>query len=218
MSEIPPSPATRPSYGFGADDSPGDLPLASPPAERWSKTAVTGFVLSLIGCLGITAALGFVFGIFGLMATRDGRLRGRGLAIAALPISILTGAIFVCLLLLLAMGRDFGLMTRRLAIVLTSESARTDEALAQFRLSCSEEFNEVVSKDGLGAWFDQVQAKHGTLVEFGAPVPSDKPMVFQLEAKFSGGVAKIEMFCVLEGRHMPLDDIQIDGSSPRQRD
>ena len=70
-------------------------PVGVPPAfnepVRWSAAAVAGFVLSLVGCLIVTAPLGLILGIVGIVTTRGGRRRGMGLAIAAIPISLLTG-------------------------------------------------------------------------------------------------------------------------------
>ena len=183
---------------------------------RWSKTAVTGFVLSLIGCLGITAALGLVFGIFGILATRGGRLRGRGLAVASIPISILSGAVSLLILLAITMGQELIAINNGLATLLKSEAARTEAALTQFRANCSDNFREAVSDDDLRAWLDQVQAKHGTLVSFGPPTPSEQRLAFHMEGKFTGGVADIEIRGVMTRWHLRLDDVLIDGSSPRR--
>lgn len=80
-----------------------------PDRRRWSKLAVTSFVLGLLGLvLSVFAAIpAFLFGVLALIQikrSRD-RLRGRGLAIAGVGFSILFMAVFVCLLKLALLWR-----------------------------------------------------------------------------------------------------------------
>jgi hypothetical protein len=61
-----------------------------------SAAAVTGFVSSLVFCLPlVTQLLGLVLGIVGIAKTSAGRARGRGLAIAAVVISLVVGGLWV---------------------------------------------------------------------------------------------------------------------------
>ena len=219
MSEMPPLPPTPPPpEGFEPDEEYPAQAAIGAASVRWSKTAVTGFVLSLIGCLGLTAALGLVFGFFGLLATRGRRLRGRGLAIAALPVSVLTGTLFVVGLLLYGMAGELRAVHSQLGTLLKTESARTSAAISTFRTCCSPGFNAEVQNEPLLDWFNKVQAAHGTLVQMSPPKPSNDSFAFHFDAEFVRGKAQVDMFYVLDGRHLRLDDIEIDGSSPRRPD
>lgn len=80
-----------------------------PNRRRWSKLAVTSFVLGLLGLvLSVFAAIpAFLFGVLALVRikrSRD-RLRGRGLAIAGVGFSILFLTLFICLLKLASLWR-----------------------------------------------------------------------------------------------------------------
>ncbi len=80
-----------------------------PNRRRWSKLAVTSFVLGLLGLvLSVFAAIpAFLFGVLALVRikrSRD-RLRGRGLAIAGVGFSILFSALFICLLKLASLWK-----------------------------------------------------------------------------------------------------------------
>ena len=77
MTQFGPPPVPPP--GMAMPDARSDPP-------PWSAAAIGAFVLSLLGFIGITAVLGLIFSIVGIVATRRGRRRGMGLAIAAIPI------------------------------------------------------------------------------------------------------------------------------------
>lgn len=64
-------------------------PAPKPPV---SGLAVTGFVFSLLFGCGILSAVGLVLSLAGLRATKDGRLSGRGLAIAGVVIGAVGAA------------------------------------------------------------------------------------------------------------------------------
>jgi len=71
-------------------------PLSSPPASQPGKTsglAVTAFILSLIFFLPIVPLIGAILGIISLATFRPDR-RGKGLAIAAIPVGLVI-AIFL---------------------------------------------------------------------------------------------------------------------------
>ena len=76
-------------------------PVEQPPAPRPSgsenRAAVAGLIASNIGfaVLFVGGVVGIVFGIVALSRSRDGRVRGRGLAICAIVVgvaSIITSA------------------------------------------------------------------------------------------------------------------------------
>ena len=61
-----------------------------------STAALVGFVSSLVICIPLlTQLLGAILGIFGVVQTSGGRRRGRGLAIAAICISLLAAVVWV---------------------------------------------------------------------------------------------------------------------------
>jgi len=82
--QIPPStPAYTPSY-----------PLSQPAHSQTSVAAILSLVFGILGpcCVGITGILGFILGIVALRQIRrgEGKLTGKGLAIAGVVISGLT--------------------------------------------------------------------------------------------------------------------------------
>jgi hypothetical protein len=107
-------PVTATIYGAPPPES---LPR---PAVRPSTSplAITAFVLSLLFFLPLLPFIGFVLGIIAL-ATWKAPRRGRGLAIAAIPVGLLSTALGASLLLLPAvlMGYNRGkLKVARLAV------------------------------------------------------------------------------------------------------
>lgn len=90
----PPPPPPGPPGGF--QPPPGYQPYAGgPPAQsNNSGMAVTGMVLSLVGLIPcfwffqVPGLLGIIFGFLGMGQTKDGRQRGRGMAIAGVVIGI----------------------------------------------------------------------------------------------------------------------------------
>jgi hypothetical protein len=78
-----------------AYNTPGTDPYLEP--ERTSLAAIMGFIFSLVGCcLGVTALLGAPLSIIGMInvGRSNGRLGGRGLAVAGLLISLLNLAVW----------------------------------------------------------------------------------------------------------------------------
>ncbi len=201
---------------------PPDLPAANGPfppvAAPWSAAAVSGFVLSVIGCLGVTAVLGLIFGIVGISRTRDGVRRGRGLAIAAIPISVVTGFISVGVMFFLVLAAHTTELSVRIPQVFTADRAHAAEAVSIVRELASSEFNESVSVDQLLAWLDKVRTTHGKLVQIGLPVAvpgSSGKVELSFETKFVNGTANILVAVKPEGLQMKLQDISVGGLSPR---
>ena len=188
----------------------------------WSAAAITGFVLSLLGCVGITALLGFIFGIIGVVRTKEGQRRGLGLAIAAIPISLITGAISVLigfsLLVLWQMGPQFARLGEALE---SSDPAATVTAIRTFS---SDSFNQAVSDEDLRNWLDQVRTAHGKLVEPGRPAApptetEDGGIRFSQQAKFVNGTASVTIELKRDGLlSFQIDDFAVDGVSPRKTD
>lgn len=213
-----------------SQEAPGNAPTPPytpsdttdfPDPLQWSAAAITGFVLSFLGCTGVGAPLGIVFGIVGLVRTRGGRRRGFGLAVAAIPISLLTGVLFV----VIAIGMMLGSATRAAASevkeVLRTRPADIAMAVSSLREICSEDFSAEVGAEELRAWVEAVRAKHGRLVQLEGLIhqPSGRSSgkaSIGLEGKFINGRANITITFKVEGlRRVTVDDIEVDGVSPR---
>jgi hypothetical protein len=96
-----PGPGPSSSYGNGYSGSPG--PQGPPPAPSnpsFDGFSIAGFVLSIPGC----ALFGLIFSIIGIVRTKGGAYRGRGLAIAGLIISILWMLFWIVLWILSALS------------------------------------------------------------------------------------------------------------------
>ena len=213
MSQLPPD-SPYPNGLVPDPMQPHDAPAAYQP-KRWSVPAVSGFVLSLIGCMGVPAVLGFILGIWGLVATRDDRRRGRGFAIAALPISVVTGAISVLLLFTVVYAQNVGVVHRQLPLLLGSDPAAVGEATMKLRSVCTDDFNEVVTDERLRDWLGEIRETHGTLAE----IQPDFSRIADggITGKFVNGSAPIQLRFITGRRWASrLDDIAIDGSSPRE--
>ena len=103
-------------------------------------------------------------------------------------------------------------------------SADATSAAVGLRGLCSDDFNDAVSDDDLESWIDKVRTTHGKLVDLDLstsrprPVPGE-PRSLVLDAKFVNGPAALKIKMVQEDlTHQKIDDIEIDGSSPRRSD
>jgi hypothetical protein len=135
-------------------------PPQAPYEQRTSRLAIASFVLGLIFCIPyITPTLGLVFGFIAFIAIgrSEGRLRGRGLAIAGLVISVfvllghvwmtqrvvafaaLPGELVNAFLRDVRQG-DFAMARTRLASDLAAEI--TDEELAALKRRLAQEHGE----------------------------------------------------------------------------
>lgn len=205
--------------GMPQGDLFGTPPTAYQPPP-WSAAAIAGFVLSLIGCTGITAPFGLIFGIIGTVTAREGRRRGRGLAIAAIPISLVTGIISVVIaasMIVVAAGMA---LVAQLPTVLDGRAAGVETAVSTLREAATDGFKDAVSDEALRLWLAQVAAKHGRLVEVPTASPVQPPSTpgrqrLNLEGKFVNGRTNITITFALQGWQFKLDDIEIDGASPR---
>jgi hypothetical protein len=190
----------------------------------WSKSAIAGFVCSLFGCLGITAVAGLILGIIGIANTTGGRRQGRGLAIAAIPISLLLGVLSIIGYLILAMGATLNTIPDRLEAALQPEAFASGEATQIIRQLASSGFNESVTDAELNEWYAAITAKHGRLVKiliaedgsFLQRAP-DNAWRVALKGRFVNGTVDIFVPLKSEGRFGPIrmGNIEIDGLSPR---
>src|SRR3990172_2575126 len=130
---------------------------------RWSAAAIGAFILSLLGFLGVTAVLGLIFGIGGIITTSGGRRRGMGLAISAIPISLVTGVMFIFLLSVFFFGARAMAIPVTLQTALGADSATVADSANALREIGSAAFNKEVSTEALQAWITQINFKHGKL-------------------------------------------------------
>jgi len=87
MSQVPP----------GAPQGPGQFPQGSnfpqqnpPPGQsRTSGAAVASLICGIVGCTIIGGLLGLILGLVGISATKNPAVKGRGMAITGLILSIL---------------------------------------------------------------------------------------------------------------------------------
>ena len=211
MTRLPPTsvPPPVPAYSDSVPSGP----------KPYSGAAIAGFVLSLLGCAGITALLGFVLGIVGILSTRDGRRRGMGFAIAAIPISLITGGLSIGLLIGIATVARGVAVVVQLPIFLSGDTADFPRMAASIREFGSDDFKEAVSEETLTAWLAHVTDTHGKLNALTdpddiEPVEAGNALEFNLKGRFAKGPADITVRFVLAGFSVELDDIEVDGFSP----
>jgi len=181
----------------------------------WSGLAIAAFVLSLLGFLGFTAVLGIILGIAGIFATRGGTRRGVGLAIAAIPISLVTGAIslFVVLgtIFLIRVVAEF---PKKLEPILMAKQFDS-LVIENFRHIASTKLSATVSDLELESWLASVRTKHGSLVKIeGFDTSVDPAHTVVLSGRFVNGSASIRVdFKADSLTDIRLEDLAIGGSS-----
>lgn len=149
--------------------------------KPYSKAAVTGFVFSLLMCLpGLHAVLGLIFGLVGLGKTSGGEMRGRGLAIAAIPISILAGLVSTGGAFMMAMfgvaGAQMVMETpQALKAVFLAPSADLGKATAALRPLCSDAFNAKHDDEAIRSWVTGVGKEYGAMVKVAGPPVNQPP-------------------------------------------
>jgi len=207
----PPPPTPYGAHAVGAQDA----------TKRWSASAIAGFVLSLLGCTGIGAVLGLILGIVGIVVTRDGRRRGLGLAIAAIPISLLTGAMSV----MIALSTVFFIGLKTIVEDLPTFLELDASGMAELRNLTTDDFDSEVTDEDFRNWLAQLGEKHGRLMPISIasapPTTSqrDGKVVISLPGKFVNGSANISIALSREGvGELRIDDIEVDGVSPRAPD
>jgi hypothetical protein len=186
----------------------------------WSASAVAAFVLSLLGCAAIPAIFGLILSIVGIRATRDGRRRGRGLAIAAIPISIITGIGSLGLGVFGYASFALARYTKTLPNVLSADAPSPEQAISILRNTATSDFNESVSDERLVSWLQAVLQTDGRLIALGSvkPVKSTGVANFwtvQFAGKFVNGLRTIELDLATSDWTFHLNDIRIAGKSPR---
>ena len=203
----PPSPAgSSPLGSYGSRPAP------------WSAAAIGGFVLSFFGCTIVPAVLGLILGILGIRSTRDSRRRGRGLAIAAIPISLATGLLSLPLTVAAIFFVAIADLTKTLPDVLSASEAGLDRSIPVLRQLATEGFNQRLSDEQLKNWIRKVQEKNGRLMGLEPIVGTQDrgSRSVQFEGKFVNGRQVIEVDLAKIGWRLKLRNIRIGGESLRE--
>ena len=138
------------------------------------------------------------------------------MAVAAIPISLVTGVLSILMLFAFQTGTSVRGVHKQLSVMLGGDTSRSAEAVEAFRELCSDDFNDAVSDEGLIAWLSATRAAHGTLASLQrAPARSGEAISFYWEGKFVKGMATIKTAFAFREWRLKLDDIEVDGSSPR---
>lgn len=218
MSEMPPPP---PSSEFGRA---APVPAGPPP---YSASAIAGFVSSLLGCLGITALLGLILGIVGVMKTKDGQRRGMGLAVAAIVLSCITGLVSVILVpvlvFLVALGATISPVVKAMEDELGSQGLAAADFTSIVRRAANDEFNEEVTDDALMGWVSEIRSRHGTAVRIEldgqgqTQQASNQRFAITFDAKFVNGSQPVQLWIEVKSLlDYKLDDFSIGGLSVRE--
>ena len=123
-------------------------------------SALIGFICSFLLFL---APIGVILGIIGIIVTRGGRRRGRGLAIAAIPIGVLM-SLFVVVLTVSAFAVWESMKTATAATkILKTSTVHVHETADEFYTAQDERFRLAVAQPQFEAWVAGVIKKHGSL-------------------------------------------------------
>lgn len=215
------NPPPPPGYSMSPASDAYSAQQLGPP--RWSALAVTAFVLSIIGFLGVTAILGIIFAVAGIAVTSGGRRRGLGLAISAIPISLVTGGLGAVVAYVGYTSIHMYKTTEGLVPVLSSSSEKAADGAESILALSSASFRANVEKSQLEQWLLDINRKHGSLTKFEANTETGiltanaaGNAVFNVRGKFTNGPALMRVTfssdSLLDYR---IDDIEVDGLSPR---
>jgi len=218
MSQLPPADP------FGQAPPPQYAPQTPVGPAPYSALAIAGFVCALLGfCLGVPAILGLILGIAGIAVTGGGVRRGRGLAIAAIPISLVATVLWVVVGMgFMAMSHLVQSMEQVTNIYDVNGHVSTSAAQA-IRESFTDEFKQQVSEKQFIAWLERVRAVDGAFVQItdpGQPTPDPKNpnrMILHSKAKFATGNKAIDTTIQIDSlTSWGIADISVDGLSPRK--
>jgi hypothetical protein len=167
------------------------------------------------------ALLAVILGALGTVRTARKRLRGRGLAIAAIPLGLIgAGGQAV-----LGYGSHLMVSTlqqSRLAIdvLKTSDAALQDSASQWHEQLASARFRTEVSAEEFEAWLKSLLEQHGQL-QNATPLkgrnafrPEGSTILLRYTGEFTNGVAGIEVLVGMDTGQPLIEDIRVGGSSP----
>ena len=209
---------------------------------RYSNAAVIAFILALVlllPCLAgvVTRFVGFkawipailagaaggllavVLGIVGIVKTSARRRRGRGLAIAAIPLGVLAALSQLTIGSAITRFKATTEHSRKaLAILETPRSRLPEEVSEWYEAMPSARFKVAVTEAQFRQWLEEVQAKHGQLQEAERskqkPKTRDGAIAFNFVGRFVNGATDIEVLVGLDMQGPRVDDLRVGGSSP----
>ncbi len=169
---------------------------------------------------GVLAAL---LGIIGIFRTKRRIRRGRGLAIAAIPIGVV-GAFFQ---ITVALGVDFVLGNidfgnDAVTILKTPQAEITERAQEWYSQRTSKSFQTEVSVEKFESWLSSIIEERGQMQSFkinprGAVgikgTRGAVPIAFQ--GKFVSGSTSVVLLITMDGTDRKVNDILVGGASPR---
>jgi hypothetical protein len=183
-----------------------------------STAALVGFVSSLVICIPLlTQLLGAILGIFGVVQTSGGRRRGRGLAIAAICISLSAAVVWG--------GAGFAgytLITSAKAILtdtkplFSSPEADLQTAVSRLRdAHFSARLKLRVDEQAVQDFARQVIARHGRLKGFRpgdpplAPTPNGQGLELHVVGLFATSTADITFVIGRNGLALEIDNVTV---------
>ena len=197
-----------------ADFSPEyEPPYKGPVAQRGNGMAVASLVCGVLFCFVITAPLAVIFGIIGLLKTRDPYVGGKGMSIAGIILGVVGGGILLMFFSLIGVGFfAMNSVFSQQASVFTSHVANNeiDEAMKMTTDPVTREDVDKLAAD-LKTW-----GKVGTFQSEGVPIPTTEPggnqafFTIKGTAKFENATKKYVFVFVGEPAVPP-------GSAPRQK-
>jgi hypothetical protein len=221
MATFPPPPPIDPgSSDAQNDDNFAQFEGGPPP---WSGSAITGFVSSLLICIPVVSSLvGLIAGIMGISSTAGGRRRGRGLAIAAIPISLLTGVGWAYGLMIMVKSAT-SLMEMKTTVeqVFKARDLSDEDVQALIESSMSERAAASTTPAKIREWVEKVKADQGSLAEVTLnmrvePMPGTTTTVLVFPCRFVNGTADVRVISAVslkDGMKFLIDDIKVGGHS-----
>lgn len=222
MSDMPPPPPPAGAPDSDSGDNFGQFASGPPP---WSGSAITGFVSSLLICVPIVSSLvGLIAGIMGISATSGGRRRGRGLAIAAIPISLITGAVSTLVVAMMVLSvRNLFEMRTTLAHIFDAGQLDDSDLQELIDAKMSEGLADSLTPADLRAWVEQVTDEHGSLAEVSMemrdePTPGGAQAVVVFPCRFVKGTVDVRVYNevdIIAGMEFSIDNIEVGGHALR---
>ena len=177
----------------------------------------------LVGMAGGTLAA--ICGIIGIFRTKRRIRRGRGLAIAAIPIGVVAAVlqIAVALGVYFVLGNiDFG--NEAVTVLKTPRAELSERAQEWYSLHTSKSFQSAVTAEKFESWLSSILEERGQMQSFkinprgAAGIKGTKgsaPLAFQ--GKFVSGSTSVVLLITMDGTDRKVDDILVGGATPRDQ-
>ncbi len=198
--------------------APSDVedPHGEQRTPRWSLLAIAAFVLSFLLAL---APIGVVLGGVGILVTHGGRRRGRGLAIAAIPIGIMMTGMTTILALGIYIASQTSLLGSQVTDTWKGSRADIPSRSTALYEKCSDRFRDAVSGEAFEAWAAGVAEKHGSLQGTKRSAQAITSAVgtttMHVTGQFVNGPADIAITFAFPSFTPEVDGLAIDGVSPK---